>query len=222
MAGAFVRSRDSMRDFRRIMALKADRHETTKMTSHMLDAFAMHVMLGTEDTSLYTAKMVRNLEELPPKRAGVRLLWVHALPYWQTSLGSLFNYNDRVEILSCDMVFDHLDTELDPDRPYESLAEMLLADSFNGPAERRLNAVLRYAREMHADGIIYFSHWGCKQTMGISVLAKKIFEEAGFPTLTLDGDGCDTRNIQVGQMVTRASAFLEQLEAAQTEKGAVR
>ncbi|MCI2196671.1 MAG: 2-hydroxyacyl-CoA dehydratase family protein [Eubacterium sp.] len=29
----------------------------------------------------------------------------------------------------------------------------------------------------------------------------------------MDGDGCDPRNIQDGQMVTRVQAFIEQLEA---------
>ena len=42
--------------------------------------------------------------------------------------------------------------------------------------------------------------------------SKEQLEAAGFPTLTLDGDGCDTRNVQDGQMATRAGAFMEQLE----------
>ena len=40
----------------------------------------------------------------------------------------------------------------------------------------------------------------------------RTFEEAGLPTLVLDGDGCDERNVADGQMVTRLNAFLEQLE----------
>lgn len=39
-----------------------------------------------------------------------------------------------------------------------------------------------------------------------------MFEESRIPTLILDGDGCDTRNISDGQMVTRVTAFIEQLE----------
>ena len=63
------------------------------------------------------------------------------------------------------------------------------------------------------DAVIHFCHWGCKQTLGASAMAKEAFEQAGFPTLVLDGDGCDTRNVQDGQMMTRMGAFLEQLEA---------
>ena len=39
-----------------------------------------------------------------------------------------------------------------------------------------------------------------------------MLSEAGLPTLVLDGDGCDSRNVADGQMVTRVGAFLEQLE----------
>ena len=67
-------------------------------------------------------------------------------------------------------------------------------------------------KKLNADGVILFCHWGCKQTMGLSTLAKRRLEEAGLPTLVLDGDGCDSRNVADGQMVTRVGAFLEQLE----------
>jgi benzoyl-CoA reductase/2-hydroxyglutaryl-CoA dehydratase subunit BcrC/BadD/HgdB len=41
-------------------------------------------------------------------------------------------------------------------------------------------------------------------------------EANGLPTLVLDGDGCDARNVADGQMVTRVNAFLEQLEGFPT------
>jgi benzoyl-CoA reductase/2-hydroxyglutaryl-CoA dehydratase subunit BcrC/BadD/HgdB len=75
---------------------------------------------------------------------------------------------------------------------------------------------LDYAKRAHAEGVVVFCHWGCKQTLGISQLAKQYFEEAGFPTLVLDGDGCDSRNVADGQMVTRLNAFIEQLKAARS------
>lgn len=46
-----------------------------------------------------------------------------------------------------------------------------------------------------------------------SQLAKQYFEQNGLPTLVLDGDGCDSRNVADGQMVTRVNAFIEQLKA---------
>ena len=72
--------------------------------------------------------------------------------------------------------------------------------------------LVELARLLHADGAVYFCHWGCKQTSGAAQLVKGRLEEAGFPTLVLDGDGCDSGNVNDGQMVTRLQAFLELLE----------
>lgn len=214
------RSKESIANYRKIIDLKADRHETTKVTYHLMDSFAYHPLLGTKGTLEYSRRMIRDLEKLPPKRTGVRILWIHVIPFWQKSMAQIFNYNDRVEVVSCDMTFDHLHTEIDPSRPYESMAEMVLSDSFNGPAERRIDTAIEYAKRMKADGVLYFCHWGCKQTLGSAAIAKERFEAAGLPTLTLDGDGSDSRNIQDGQMVTRAGAFIEQLEASLSKERA--
>ncbi len=62
------------------------------------------------------------------------------------------------------------------------------------------------------DGVICFCHWGCKQTMGLSARFKQALEEAGHPTLILNGDGCDRSNTSDGQVATRLNAFLEMLE----------
>lgn len=97
--------------------------------------------------------------------------------------------------------------------PYLYMARRLVYDSFNGPGSRRIDATLQLAREMKADGILIFCQWGCKQTQGISMAAKRVFEAAGFPTLILDGDGCDRTNGGSEQIVTRANAFVEQLNA---------
>ncbi len=204
-------------NYREILRLKATRSERGRLTDLMMDSFEYHVLLGTEETVESGNRMIRELKELPEvvpdNQQGVCVAWVHILPYWQESMTNIFNHNENVEVISGDMSYDNLDVDLTGGDPYEKMAEMLLKDSFNGPAERRIERVLRYARDMHADGIVYFCHWGCKQTLGASSLAAKTFEEAGFPTLVLDGDGCDPRNIQDGQMVTRVQAFIEQLEA---------
>ena len=68
------------------------------------------------------------------------------------------------------------------------------------------------ANQLDVDGIIYFCHWGCKQTMGAAVNAKRKLEEMGFPTLVLNGDGGDRRNTSDGQILTRLDAFIEMLE----------
>ena len=92
------------------------------------------------------------------------------------------------------------------------MARRLLESGYNGGAERRVRRSLDMARRLNADGVVYFCHWGCKQTSGAAQYAKRTLEDAGFPTLVLDGDGCDSGNVNDGQMLTRLQAFLEQLE----------
>ena len=60
--------------------------------------------------------------------------------------------------------------------------------------------------------MIYFCHSGCKQTLAAARNVKEAMEEAGYPVLVLDGDGCDRRNSSNGQMATRVQAFVEMLE----------
>ncbi len=60
---------------------------------------------------------------------------------------------------------------------------------------------------MGADGAVWFCHWGCKHTLGGARLGKKALEEAGLPTLLLDGDSCDQGLRRRGQAATRMEAF---------------
>lgn len=125
----------------------------------------------------------------------------------------LFNESERYQVIACDLNFEGL-VEIDPDRPYESMARRLVESSFNGSAERRIQKALEMARALDVDGAVCFCHWGCKQTMGASAAIKRELEAAGFPTLILNGDGCDRSNSSDGQVSTRMGAFLEMLEAS--------
>jgi benzoyl-CoA reductase/2-hydroxyglutaryl-CoA dehydratase subunit BcrC/BadD/HgdB len=48
--------------------------------------------------------------------------------------------------------------------------------------------------------------------LGGARLIREYLEREGFPVLVLDGDGCDRKNINEGQMSTRLQAFTEMLE----------
>lgn len=136
---------------------------------------------------------------------------MHTLPNWQDSMKEILEASGRCELVGSDMSADAL-LEMDPEQPYESMARRAVGTFFNGSAVRRIEGAIRCAKQARADGVIVFCHWGCKQTLGLSQLAKQMLEAEGLPTLVLDGDGCDARNVADGQMVTRVNAFLEQLE----------
>lgn len=206
------RSKKTLNNFKKILELRSERSLSDEMTSQMLSIFATHVMLGSKEAEKYSLDMIKQLSALPKEHKGVRLLWVHTLPYWQDALRNLINFTNRCEIVACDMVFDALDVNLSEKDPFRYMADRLLHNTINGSGKNRIRAVLKYAKELKADGVIWYCHWGCKQTAGNAALAKTMLEENGLPTLILDGDGCNPQNVNDGQTVTRMEAFLELLE----------
>ncbi|NLA77261.1 MAG: 2-hydroxyacyl-CoA dehydratase, partial [Clostridiales bacterium] len=209
---AVARSKRTIENYKEYLELRADRHLDDNMTSEMLSIFATHVMLGSAQAERFTADLVKQTRELPVcDKKGVRLLWVHTLPFWQEPLRELLNLNDRCEVVACDMTFDAL-IGTDESDPYRYMARRLIGNSFNGKAENRIRLAAEYAKKLNADGIVWYCHWGCKQTAGASENARRYFEEAGIPVLVLDGDGCDTNNVNDGQTATRMEAFIELLE----------
>lgn len=206
------KSKQTLKNFNDILALRANRSLSDEMTSQMLSVFATHVMLGTDNALKYSNDLKNELAVVPEGKKGVRLLWVHTLPYWQDALRDLINFTDRCEIVACDMVMDAMYCNLEETDPYRFMADRLVRNTVNGNGTNRINATLELAKKLNANGIVWYCHWGCKQTAGLSNIAKSTFEANGFPTLILDGDGCNWNNVNDGQTVTRTEAFLELLE----------
>ncbi|NLN07684.1 MAG: 2-hydroxyacyl-CoA dehydratase [Firmicutes bacterium] len=201
----------SLKSFRDYLEIRGNCSLPVTMSGELYSLIATHVLLGTPEGEDYFKTLKQVAQTAPPSAGKKRILWLHILPNWQDSMRAVFEQNGRCEIVGCDITYDVL-IEMDPRRPYESMARRLLHNINNGGAERRIAAAVFYAKKLRADGVLIFCHWGCKQTMGLSQLAKNTLEAEGFPTLVLDGDGCDSRNVSDGQMVTRVNAFLEQLE----------
>ncbi len=207
-----LRGNRSMRLYREHFALLSERNLSTDMTSEMYKIFFTHVLKGTPEAEHYFKLLVQDTRAAARSSGQKRILWIHTFPHWQESIGTMLNFNAQHQILTCDLNFDNLE-ELDEHHPYESMAERLLKNSFNGGGENRAERCTAMARELKADAAIYFCHWGCKQTLGNAQLIRKHLEAEGIPVLVLDGDGCDRKNINDGQMTTRLQAFLEMLEA---------
>jgi len=210
---AVMHSKNTIRNLRATLPLRAERALPDEMNSYMLELMVSHALLGTKEAEDYSAAFLKELAALPKNKKPLRLVWIHTLPYWQKALCEIINLSDRCEIVACDMTFDAMDVNLDEPDPYLYMAERLLCCSMNGPAENRITAAYSLARQLDADGVIIYCTWGCKQSAGISAPAKRFFEEKGYPVLVLDGDGCDAKNVNDGQAVTRMEAFLELLES---------
>ena len=210
LARTVARSQRTMALYHRGLRLRAGRQVLSDLTSELLRTAAFHFLLGTPETEAYARQLLREITTAPPAQ-GKQLLWIHTTPYWVAPLRHLFAQSTRVQVAACDMSYEGI-VEADPTKPYEAMARRLVYSPFNGPAQRRIDRALEMAKTVGADGAVWFCHWGCKHTLGGARLGKKALEEAGLPTLLLDGDSCDRGFGGEGQAATRMEAFLEVLE----------
>ncbi|MCD7770291.1 MAG: 2-hydroxyacyl-CoA dehydratase family protein [Oscillospiraceae bacterium] len=203
-------SRRTMEIYQDFLSRRGELSMNSTLTGEICSLVATHIMLGRPEGEKY----IRDLAVAggPRDKSKKRIFWIHVPPNWQDSMKDILENSGRCELVGSDLGADCPPLP-DLAQPYESMARRLVYCANNGLGQRRLENALRRAKEARADGIIFFCHWGCKQTMGLSQLGKQMFEAEGLPTLVLDGDGCDARNVADGQMVTRVNAFLEQLEA---------
>lgn len=213
LTATVARSRRTLERYRAFLARRGEISLPTTMTGELCSLIANHVMLGRPESERYVQELLEAANAAPTGRYSgkTRIFWFHILPNWQDSMKAIFDPGGRCELVGTDLSVDSLG-DLDPARPYESMARRVVRSINNGSGLRRIEAAIQTAKAAKADGVVLFCHWGCKQTMGLSQLAKQAMEAEGLPTLVLDGDGCDSRNVADGQMVTRVGAFLEQLE----------
>ncbi len=203
-------SRNSLNDYRKFQRLRADYHVPTDVVSPLYCCMSNNILLGTNKQRAFTKMLVDGLKDLEPKR-GKHIYWMHTIPFWSSVIKDIFEFSDRVQIVG-DEIGEVCDCDFDPADPYEAMAKRMVYNILNGSAKRRIEAGIKHAKIAGADGAIWFNHWGCKHTIGSSILAKKLFEEAGIPLLVLDGDGCDKSHGGEGQTSTRINAFLEMLD----------
>lgn len=221
LRAAVARSGRTLALLQKAQLAKAGRVLQTDITSEFYEVFVTHTLLGTPGAERYAQMLLNDLTAAPRAGAGgpANLLWVHAIPYSQPPVRALLNHSAHARLVACDMNLDTLPLaeQMDPDRPFESMARRLVYNSFNGGCEHRIARARAYCAPLGVDGAVYFNHWGCKQTQGGAQLFRAALEADGVPVLLLDGDGCDRANTSDGQTATRLGAFVEQLQA---KKGA--
>ncbi|ACL70357.1 2-hydroxyacyl-CoA dehydratase subunit D [Halothermothrix orenii] len=140
-----------------------------------------------------------------------RLLWLHLKPYYRQEIFTTLARNDAV------IAFEEYSQlywlPLDSTKPYQSLAWKMINHFGWGPLERQLERIRKMVIDYNIDGVIGFSHWGCRQSSGRNGFLKKELQKKGIPFLNLDGDLVDIRNYREGQIITRLQAFIEVLES---------
>jgi benzoyl-CoA reductase/2-hydroxyglutaryl-CoA dehydratase subunit BcrC/BadD/HgdB len=148
--------------------------------------------------------------ETAPRTEKYRLLWLHLKPYYSNELMNFLEQSGAV------LAFEEMDhvywPPLDPDRPFLSLGRKVLSHFAYKPLAERIRMIRNLAAQYRVDGIVHFSHQGCRQSCGGSLMIKDALQEEGWPVLVLEGDCIDGRDDTGGSMLTRLQAFLEVLE----------
>ena len=137
-----------------------------------------------------------------------RILWLLAYPYHRRNPIPWLEEECGVRAVADEL--SHVFWEpLDPDRPHESLAAKMLANPNLGPVEGRLEMVRKLAREAEVEGVVHYSHSGCRQGNGGVRPVMDTVRDMGLPFVELHGDCIDRTQFGWGQMRTRLEGFLE-------------
>ncbi len=138
-----------------------------------------------------------------------KLLWMHLKPYYPHRLFEhLQEHGGRIV---CEEYNRCYWGEMDPRRPFRSLARKLTGHFGVGEGARRARVMRELALRHRVDGAVHFNHWGCRQSAGGAALVRRELLREGIPVLLLEGDCIDSREYQEGQAATRLEAFLESL-----------
>lgn len=145
---------------------------------------------------------------LPKERH--RLLWLHHVrPYYKNEIFDILSSREiSVSFEEANYLYW---PALDPSNPWKSLADKILSNVWAGPIERRMKAIEEMIRTYCIDGVIHFSHWGCRQSSGGAAMLGDWLKEKGIPYLILFGDCVDSNNYSPGQTRTRLEAFIEMM-----------
>lgn len=138
-----------------------------------------------------------------------RLLWLHLKTYYNQHIFSILRNKNAV------IAFEEYSQlywqPLDYKKPYLSLALKMINHFGWGTLSDQFKRIYKIIDEYNIDGVLGFSHWGCRQSSGRMDMFKNNFQKNNIPFLNIDGDLIDSRNYHEGQMRTRLQAFIELL-----------
>lgn len=215
-----ARSKRTAQNFLRYTDMQRDHLLVSDMTSEMYSALIMHPLLGTEAAERYSEELVHDISEAPAPGDALRLVWCHLIPNMLAPVTERLDYSTKAYVAACDIAVDALEivAESDENKPYEAMARRLVYACMNGNFDIRIRRIQSLVERTDADGVVLFSHWGCKATSGSLTLMQHVLDKHNIPSVILDGDGCDRTNSPEGQVATRLDAFLEMLSARKREK----
>ena len=192
------------------MNLLSTKTMNIKLYEHLNMLYIFHTMPGNAllyEGSKRLLKELREKEEFQSKR----LLWMHLPPYYDNELFEVFSPESRFQVITDELASDWI-YDLNPEKPLQTLAEKMVFNPEAGTVKERADFCYDLSKNLNIQGIIHFSHWGCRQSSGASGYLSNYFSEKKIPFLELNGDCVDHNSESAGQLKTRIGAFLEIME----------
>jgi benzoyl-CoA reductase/2-hydroxyglutaryl-CoA dehydratase subunit BcrC/BadD/HgdB len=146
-----------------------------------------------------------------------RIQWRQLRPYYTEWPFEYLELKNHAVVVGEEANYVHW-SDMDPSRPFLSLADKLLSTPPLGPFQRWLDASVQGSIDYKIDGVVEFAQWGCRHLNSGTQFLHEELQKLGIPLLVLDGDCVDQREFSEGQVRTRIDAFLEMLRAKKRER----
>lgn len=180
------------------------------------DVYPMMQMPGLPEAVGMYEMLLAEVRERVERGEGVidnerhRLLWLGPAPNYDTSLLNYFEDFGAVLVRS-DLDSIYLGN-FNPDDPLDGLARKMVANTFSGSLESRIAYTLNLARDYRVDGVVAYTHLGCRlYAGGQRAVCDALKEEFGIPYLLLGGDLVDARGYDRSSLRNKIEEFLETL-----------
>lgn len=171
------------------------------------------LMMGTSSLRNCYKDLVEELEKQVSSPTQVdnecyRIVWLLAYPYSRGNIISEMEQKFKMRAVADELSYVYW-SPLDPKRPLYSLACKILQNPNLGPVSNRCSVVEELVQEYNVDGVIHYSHWGCRQGCGgVRPIADMLYRK-NIPFLEVHGDCIDSRNEGEAQSRTRLQGFFE-------------
>lgn len=163
-------------------------------------------------TELYKEMQIKINEEryFQPR---YRILWLGMIPVLSNKFMKKLENNFNIGIALEENSIFSMWSNIDENDPWEDIARKTLSFHPLGTVNRRVRTIMEYVNRFNIDGVIHFSHQGCRvYNGGVSFLHKELTKNQ-IPFIELNGDILDHRNFAEEVFLIRLEAFLELLEA---------
>ena len=180
-----------------------------------------HFLFGSDDGEEFYGMLAEDLKneiniakrkKEMNENKDIKILWLELKPYFSGELLSNMEENLGIKIVFEEINYVYWD-EMDPDRPYESLAKKLISNNNNGPLPNRIKVINMLVNQYNVDGVIMFASWGCRRNSAAVPAIKEELTKIKIPSLVLYGDCIDDSAYTEGQFSTRVEGFLEMLRS---------